>query len=72
MNDSGEKGAKSSDVSVAAETSKQVHAHIGSQLRQLFDEVVQEPIPDKFKRLLEDLETARAKKETGAKDGTGI
>ncbi len=38
---------------------RDLHAHIGSKLRLMFDEVVQEPIPDKFKQLLEDLERSK-------------
>lgn len=44
-------------------SSTKVHLHIGSKLRLMFDEVVREPIPDKFKLLLEDLE--KTKKPVG-------
>lgn len=38
-----------------------VHVHIGSRLRRLFNEVVEEPIPDKFRQLLESLEQQEPK-----------
>jgi hypothetical protein len=57
MNERGDRGAKRLDGGAApAGTSKQLQAHIGGKLRQMFDEVVQEPIPDRFQRLLADLE----------------
>ncbi len=41
-----------------------VHEHIGSQLRRLFDGVVEEPIPNRFKALLDKLDEAdETKKE---------
>lgn len=66
MNDRGERGAKRLDGGASANASKQLQAHIGSQLRQMFDEVVQEPIPDRFQRLLADLD------ETEKADGNRI
>lgn len=58
MNERGERGAKRLDGgSASVNTSKQLQAHIGSQLRQMFDEVVQEPIPDRLQRLLADLDS---------------
>lgn len=45
-------------------TSTKVHLHIGSKLRLLFDEVVREPIPEKFKALLEDLEKGKKRHES--------
>lgn len=56
MNERGDRGGKRLDGSAQTGTSKQVQAHIGSQLRQLFDEVVREPIPDRLQRLLADLD----------------
>jgi len=38
-----------------------LQAHIGRQLRAVYDEVVNEPVPDKFVRLLEELERKQAK-----------
>lgn len=40
-----------------------LQAHIGRQLRAVYDEVVNEAVPDRFLRLLEDLER---KKSEGA------
>lgn len=37
-----------------------LQAHIGRQLRAVYDEVVNEPVPDKFRRLLEELERKQA------------
>lgn len=36
--------------------SPDLQAHIGRHLRALFDEVAQEPVPDRFLQLLKDLE----------------
>jgi hypothetical protein len=33
-----------------------MHEHIGRQLRGIFDEVVTQPVPDKFRKLLDELE----------------
>ena len=33
-----------------------VHEHIGRQLRGIFDEVVTQPVPEKFRKLLDELE----------------
>ena len=33
-----------------------VHEHVGRRLKEMFDEVTTQPIPDKFVRLLEELE----------------
>jgi hypothetical protein len=40
-----------------------VHEHIGRQLRGIFDEVVTQPVPEKFRKLLDELE----RKQSGAK-----
>jgi Anti-sigma factor NepR len=40
-----------------------IHEHIGRQLRGIFDEVVTQPVPDKFRKLLDELE----RKQSGAK-----
>lgn len=37
-----------------------LQAHIGRQLRAVYDEVVNEAVPDRFLRLLEDLERKEA------------
>jgi hypothetical protein len=36
-----------------------LQAHIGRQLRQVYEEVVNEAVPDRFLKLLEDLERGR-------------
>jgi hypothetical protein len=33
-----------------------IHEHIGRQLKTLFEEVSDQPVPDKLRRLLEELE----------------
>ena len=33
-----------------------VHEHVGRRLKEMFDEVTTQPIPDKFVKLLEELE----------------
>ena len=38
-----------------------MHEHIGRQLKAMFDEVVTQPVPDKLRRLLEDLERKQSK-----------
>jgi hypothetical protein len=40
-----------------------MHEHIGRQLRGIFDEVVTQPVPEKFRRLLDELE----RKQSAAK-----
>jgi hypothetical protein len=37
-----------------------VHEHVGRRLREMFDEVTTQPIPDKFLKLLEDLDHAQS------------
>ena len=34
-----------------------LQAHIGNKLKQFYDEIVAEPIPDRFKALLDQLES---------------
>ncbi len=36
-----------------------IQAHIGRELRALFDEIADEPVPDRFLALLQSLETPR-------------
>jgi hypothetical protein len=38
-----------------------MHEHIGRQLKAMFDEVVTQPVPDKLRQLLEDLERKQSK-----------
>jgi hypothetical protein len=33
-----------------------MHEHIGRQLRGIFEEVVTQPVPEKFRKLLDELE----------------
>jgi hypothetical protein len=37
-----------------------MHAHIGRQLKAMFDEVVTQPLPDRLQNLLDDLERQRS------------
>jgi hypothetical protein len=39
---------------------------IGRELRRMFDEVVQEPVPDDFLELLKKIDAAGAKKDGGS------
>lgn len=39
-----------------------LQGHLGRQLRAAYSELVHEPMPDKFAKLLEELSTAQAKK----------
>ena len=36
--------------------------HIGRQLKAMFDEVIEQPVPDRFRELLDELERKQAKK----------
>jgi hypothetical protein len=38
-----------------------LHEHIGSQLKAMFDEVVEEPVPDKLRALMDELERKQSK-----------
>jgi hypothetical protein len=38
-----------------------IHEHIGGQLKAMFDAVVEEPVPDKLRELLEELERKQPK-----------
>jgi len=38
----------------------ELQAHIGRQLRAVYDEVINEAVPDRFLRLLEELERKKA------------
>ncbi len=40
----------------------ELQAHIGRQLRAVYDEIVQEPVPDRFLQLLDELERKQAHK----------
>jgi hypothetical protein len=43
-----------------------LQAHIGRQLRQLYDQMVSEPVPDRFKALLDRLEGLETKPDAEA------
>jgi hypothetical protein len=45
----------------ARDPSFPMHEHIGRQLKAMFDEVVTQPVPDKLRELLEDLERKQSK-----------
>jgi hypothetical protein len=42
---------------------RQVQARIGDNLRAMYDDLLQQPVPDRFKDLLGQLETRRGGKE---------
>jgi hypothetical protein len=42
-----------------------LQAHIGRTLRAVYDEVVNEAVPERFRQLLEDLERKQAREQTG-------
>jgi hypothetical protein len=44
---------------------RDVQAHLGRQLRALYDEVASQPVPDRFLKLLEQLEQREAKHGKG-------
>jgi len=52
-----EKAGASTDSDKAAQLSE----HIGRELRSMFDGVVAEPVPDRFRELLEALEKKQSK-----------
>jgi hypothetical protein len=50
---------------VEAGLESDIQAHLGRQLRALYDEVATQPVPDRFRFLLEELERKEAAAETG-------
>jgi hypothetical protein len=40
----------------------ELQAHIGRQLRAVYDEIAHQPVPDRFMKLLEELERKQAAK----------
>jgi hypothetical protein len=52
--------AAAPDVAVGARLEADLQAHIGRQLRAVYNEVVNEPVPDRFIKLLEELERKKA------------
>jgi hypothetical protein len=49
------------DPSTDSDKTAKVSEHIGRELRSMFDDVVAEPVPDRFRELLEALEKKQAK-----------
>jgi hypothetical protein len=47
---------------------ERIQRQLGAKLKALYDEVARQPIPDRFRKLLEDLE--RKEKNAGAGDGS--
>jgi hypothetical protein len=61
----GEKKPESQEAEAAGDEPQNkfpLHEHIGRQLKATFDEVVSQPVPEKFRELLEQLERKQAKK----------
>ncbi len=50
---------------VEAGLEREVQTHLGRQLRALYDEVASQPVPDRFLKLLEQLEEKEAKQSKG-------
>lgn len=55
------KGPAKAGASAASDKAAQLSEHIGRELRSLFDGVVAEPVPDRFRELLEALEKKQSK-----------
>jgi hypothetical protein len=55
-------GAPDSAAPTGVTLEPELQAHIGRQLRAVYDEVVNEPVPDRFVRLLEELEREQAER----------
>jgi Anti-sigma factor NepR len=49
------------DASADSDKAAKLSEHIGRELRSMFDGVVAEPVPDRFRELLEALEKKQAK-----------
>ena len=43
-----------------------MHEHIGRQLKAMFEDVVAQPVPEKLRKLLDELERKRSKDLTAA------
>lgn len=57
------------DDSEAPQLPRDAQARIGARLRQMYDSVVQEPVPDRFKALLDQLQSApKAEAQSAPKD----
>lgn len=48
-------------VSDKAKKAEDLTAHIGRELRVMFDDVVSEPVPERFQKLLDELEQKKQK-----------
>ncbi len=57
-----EKAGAASLPPVTAGLEPELQDHIGRQLRAVYDEVLNEPVPDRFLRLLAELERKQAEK----------
>lgn len=53
------------DKRPAASMDAGLQAHIGRQLRQLYDQLISEPVPDRFRELLERLDSAETPPAAG-------
>lgn len=56
-------GTSQDPVGTTQHDPRALQVHIGARLRRMFDEVVEEPIPDKLRVLLESLEQKSQKSE---------
>jgi hypothetical protein len=50
-------GARAKD---GAGVDSTIQAHIGRHLRALYDDIVEQPVPERFRKLLEELEQKKA------------
>jgi hypothetical protein len=62
---------KKNEASVEPTLEPLLQAHIGKQLRNMYDAMAREPVPEKFKLLLDQLE-AGERKATTAKGKPGL
>ena len=53
-------GAEEASIDAGVTLEPELQAHIGRQLRAVYDGVVNEPVPDRFLKLLETLEREQA------------
>lgn len=57
----GEEGPAAAPEADAPKAAFAIHEPIGRQLKAMFDEIVTEPVPDRFRQLLDQLERKRPK-----------
>lgn len=55
-------GGRGSGTSDSAEIDPRVQGEIGRQLRAVYDDIISEPVPDRFLELLQQLEVSAGKK----------